>query len=79
MTISTNKYTLTSIRDIYFPMILSQLSATKFLETRPQKPLLLFLSLISKFMTSKAGSQTIAIQILPNTSPSKGDQIIKLS
>ena len=33
--------------------------------------------LISKFMTSQPGSQTIAIHILPNISRSKGNQTIK--
>ena len=33
--------------------------------------------LISKFMTSQPGSQTIAIHILPNISQSKGNQTIK--
>ena len=33
--------------------------------------------LISKFMTSQPGSQTIAIHILPNISQSKGNQTMK--
>ena len=33
--------------------------------------------LISKFMTSKSGKQTIAIHILPNISRSKGNQTMK--
>ena len=33
--------------------------------------------LISKFMTSQPGVQTVAIHILPNTSRGKGNQIIK--
>ena len=33
--------------------------------------------LISKFMTSQPGKQTIAIYILSNTSKSKGNQIMK--
>ena len=33
--------------------------------------------LISKFMTSKPGKQTIAIQILPNISRGKNNQTIR--
>ena len=33
--------------------------------------------LISRFMTSQRGSQTVAIHILPNISRSKGNQTIK--
>ena len=35
------------------------------------------IKLISKFMTSQPGKETIAIHILPNTSRSKGNEIIK--
>ena len=35
------------------------------------------LRLISKFMASQPGLQTIAIQILPNISQSKGNQTMK--
>ena len=35
--------------------------------------------LISKFMTSQPGQQTIPIHILPNTSQSKGNQVMKFS
>ena len=35
--------------------------------------------LISKFMTSQPGQQTIAIHILPNISQIKGNQTMKLS
>ena len=34
-------------------------------------------SLISKFLTSQSGKQTIAIHTLPNTSRSKGNQTMK--
>ena len=34
--------------------------------------------LISKFMTSQPGKQTIAIDMLPNISRSKGNQSMKL-
>ena len=33
--------------------------------------------LVSKFITSKLGKQTISIHILPNVSKSKGDQTMK--
>ena len=35
------------------------------------------LRLISKFMTSQSGQQTITIHILPNISRSKGNQAMK--
>ena len=35
------------------------------------------IKLISKFRTSQPGKQTIAMQILPNISESKGNQTIK--
>ena len=35
------------------------------------------IGLMSKFMVSQPGKQTIAIHILPNTSRSKGNQTIK--
>ena len=40
--------------------------------------LIIKIRLISKFMTSKSGKQTIAIHILPNISRSKGNQAMKL-
>ena len=43
-----------------------------------QNGLIRKIRLISNFMTSKPGQQTIVIHILPNISRSKGNQIIKL-
>ena len=39
--------------------------------------LIIKIMLISKFMTSEPGKQTIAIHILPNISRSKGNQTMK--
>ena len=41
--------------------------------------LIIKIGLISKFMTSQPGQQTVAIYILPNISRSKSNQIMKLS
>ena len=41
--------------------------------------LIIKIMLISKFMTSEPGKQTIAIHILPNISRSKGNQIMKFA
>ena len=41
--------------------------------------LISMISLISKFMTSQLGKQTIAKHILPNISRSKGNQTMKFS
>ena len=42
-----------------------------------QSGLIRKMRLISKFMTSQAGQQTIAVHILPNILRSKGNQTIK--
>ena len=42
-----------------------------------EKQLIKKMRLISKFMTSQPGKQTISIHILPNISRSKGNQTIK--
>ena len=42
-----------------------------------KKQLIKKIRLISKFMTSQPGKQTISIHILPNISRSKGNQTIK--
>ena len=42
-----------------------------------EKQLIKKIRLISKFMTSQPGKQTISIHILPNISRSKGNQTIK--
>ena len=42
-----------------------------------EKQLIKKIRLISKFMTSQPGKQTISIHLLPNISRSKGNQTIK--